>query len=198
MADFPTEQQELKDGVGPVFHRVYRIALPVGEIAARRAMKNLQADINAFSPQWLARFEKNDGAAGPLKEGDCFQIYLSGPWNAPVRVHSVAPSEFCLITLEGHLEAGEIHFKLENEGGQIYFTVESLARSKDKLVDLVYDKIPVARLAQTQMWEMFCQAFAEEALRLERGAREGGAEEPPPVETFTEKMDEKTGEWKRA
>lgn len=197
MEDFPSEQQELKDGVGPVFHRVYRIALPVSELAARRAMKKLQADINSFSPQWLARFEKNQGAEGELRTGDCFQIYLSAPWNGPVRVHAVAPASFCLVTLEGHLEAGEIHFRLEKEQGQLYFTIESLARSKDKLVDLVYDKIPVARLAQTQMWEKFCQAFAEEAQRQDRGQKNDEADAPP-VEVFTEKMDEKTGEWKRA
>ncbi|WP_189644953.1 DUF1990 family protein, partial [Enterococcus faecium] len=132
-------------------------------------MALLQANINEFSPQLLARFEKRGGPDGKMEPGDCYQIFISGPWNGPVRVGEVKEDSFVLHTLEGHMEAGAINFRIEEDAGQYFFTIESVARSKDQLVDLLYDKIPVARLAQTTMWISVCKTFAAAALRVEKG-----------------------------
>ena len=58
---FPDKRQPLEEGVGPVFHRRYRVELSTDMASARRAMRQLKADINSFSPQWLAKFEKTKG-----------------------------------------------------------------------------------------------------------------------------------------
>jgi hypothetical protein len=69
------------------------------------------------------------------------------------------------------------------------FEIESLARSRDAIVDFVYDKVPIAKMAQTEMWTSFCQHFARHALH--------GAREPGEVRILTERRDEGTGQWER-
>ena len=189
----PSEQQKIKEGYGPVFHRVYSVVVAVPFETAKRAMSDVMADPNMFAPTVLAEFEKRKGEPGALEVGDEFQIYITGPWNGPVRVKDVTETSFRLVTLEGHMEAGEIEFRI-GEGGKegTLFEIESLARSADRLVDFVYDKLPVAKLAQTQMWTAFCKAFHEHALKT--AGQE--AQDSPEVEILTERKDEKTGEWK--
>lgn len=183
-------RQRINEGVGPVYHRIYSIALGVPFPEARAAMRDLQCDPNRFSPQLLASFEKQSGMNGRLESGDEFQIRITGPWNGPVRVAEVAPDSFRLVTLEGHLEAGEIRFRVKPEGDESsIFEIESLARSRDAIVDFVYDKLPIAKYAQTEMWTCFCKAFAEHVLR--------GASVTAEVEILTERRDEGTGRWEK-
>ena len=182
------KRQKLRDGYGPVHHRVYAIQLHVSYERACQMMRELQADPNVFSPQMLAKFEKTRGAPGQLRDGDEFLIHITGPWDGPVRVADVKPDEFRLVTLEGHLEAGEIKFEIKREGQTSVFVIESLARSKDGVVDFVYDKIPIAKAAQTEMWSQFCTTFAQKAQ---------GTEQVAEVGILTERQDEESGEWKK-
>lgn len=180
----------MQEGVGPIYHRVYAIRLGVPFARARAAMRELQKDPNRFSPQLLATFEKKTGAVGILQRGDEFQILITGPWNGPVRVAEVGPDFFRLITLAGHLEAGAILFRVKAVGRQdSVFEIESMARSRDAVVDFVYDKVPIAKCAQTEMWTSFCRAFAEYA----GGLAGGGAE----VEILTERREGGAGPWER-
>lgn len=188
----PSEQQKIMHGYGPVFHRVYSIVVPVSFETARRAMGDVMRDPNMFAPTVLAEFEKRKGDPSELAVGDEFQIYITGPWNGPVRVKDVTETSFRLVTLEGHMEAGEIEFRISDGGDEgTLFEIESLARSADRLVDFVYDKLPVAKLAQTQMWTAFCKAFHAHALEADGEESEESAE----VEILTERKDEQTGEW---
>lgn len=184
------KKQKLKDGCGPVHHRVYTIAIPAPIEHVRGAMRALKADPNAFSPQLLAKFEKTKGDPGNLNKDDEFLIRITGPWDGPVRVAETGEDRFKLVTLEGHLEAGEILFEIKSDGpNRTYFVIESLARSRDKVVDFVYDKVPIAKIAQTEMWEQFCKTFAERA-----GDGTAGVGE---VEMLIERKNEETGEWER-
>jgi hypothetical protein len=184
------KRQKLKDGYGPVHHRVYSITIPARYEQVRNVMRALQADPNAFSPQLLAKFEKTKGAPGFLKTDDEFMIYITGPWNGPVRVAEVNEDRFRLVTLEGHLEAGEIRFEIKRENeDRTCFLIESLARSKDGVVDFVYDKVPVAKIAQTEMWACFCKNFAEKAVESKDQVGE--------VELLIERKDEETGRWEK-
>lgn len=150
-------------------------------------MRLLRADINKFSPQLLARFEKVKGDPEIMRRGDEYQIHITGPWNGPVRVADVDDDQFRLVTLEGHLEAGEIVFRLNrNYPGQIVFEIESMARSKDAIVDLVYDKIPIAKAAQTGMWKSVLSSFVEKCGRCDGEIR-----------VLTERRDEETGQWEK-
>lgn len=183
-------RQKISEGVGPIYHRVYSIALPVPFERARAAMRDLHSDPDRFSPQLLATFEKKSGEPTALQAGDEFQIHITGPWNGPVRVADVAPDSFRLLTLEGHLEAGEIRFRVKENGEKgSLFEIESLARSRDAIVDFVYDKLPIAKLAQTEMWSCFCKSFAEHAL--------GGTPVKSDVEILTERQDEESGVWEK-
>ena len=182
--------QTTADGVGPLYHRVYEITFHAPRTSVEGMMAKLQADINEPSPQLLARFEKVEGDPAHLKPGDIFQIHITGPWNGPVRVDAVTPTSFRLITLEGHLEAGFIDFSARAAGqpDTYVFRIESRARSADRLIDLVYDKLGLAKAAQTEMWDEYCRAFAKlnhtDEERLE-------------VQITTDRKNPKTGAWER-
>ena len=81
----------------------------------------------------------------------------------------LTPTSFSLATLVGHLEAGEIRFELEAQGPPDHYSFDifSWARSSDAKVDFAYDKLKVAKAAQTEMWTIFCEKVVE---RLEAKA----------------------------
>lgn len=184
------KEQHIEEGYGPKYHRTYSIVLGLSLDQAKRALLDLQADMDDCSPQMLASFEKVEGKTRRLKVGDEFQIHIAGPWNGPVRVSEVSDQQFTLRTLDGHLEAGEIVFRLKPlSPDQTIFEIESLARSRDQLVDFFYDKIPIAKAAQTLMWTSFCESF---------GRRSGGLlKKPSEVEIRTERFDEEAGSWQK-
>ena len=181
------EKQKINDGVGAAYHRVYSIAFKSTSAKAKQAMKCLKADLNQCSPQLLARFEKTKGEACHLKKDDEFLIHITGPWNGPVRVTDVTETSFHIVTLEGHMEAGEIHFELKQKSDlEFIFEIESLARSKDKLVNFFYDTIPIAKVMQTEMWTSFCENFVKEISHSDGQ-----------VNILTERRNKKTGQWQQ-
>jgi hypothetical protein len=60
-------------------------------------------------------------------------------------------------------------------------------------VDLVYDKIPIAKLAQTEMWTSFCKSFAEHAAEIGQVDKAKISE----VDIITERQDEDTKQWQK-
>jgi hypothetical protein len=95
---------------------------------------------------------------------------MPGPWDGPVRVVEVSSRCFRLMTLEGHLEAGQIVFRAEGGRGRIDFEIESWARSGDRLSDLLYDRLRMSKEIQLHMWI----SFLERVVRLSGGTRQGG------------------------
>lgn len=183
--------QAAGDGVGALYHRKYEVRFRAVGTSPEYIMAKLQADLNAPSSQLLATFEKSKGAAGSLAVGDEYLIHITGPWNGPVRATAVTPTSFTLLTLEGHMEAGEISFSVRaapDAADEYVFVIESRARSRDRLVDLVYDKIPVARAAQTEMWNEYCLAVARTNMTADQDLK---------VSVQTDRRDEKTGAWER-
>lgn len=190
------EKQKIDDGYGAAYHRIYTIRVPIAIDALREALRTLKADLNHYSPHVLASFEKLSGSATQLAPGDEFQIHITGPWNGPVRVSEVTEDAFRLITLEDHLEAGRIDFRIlpDPDGAHSFFQIESLARSRDRVVDFFYEKLPIAKIAQTQMWTAFCEKFAREA--TEKAG--GDATEFCEVKVQTERRNEETARWEEA
>lgn len=182
--------QHISEGFGAKYHRIYRVPLNVSLTVARQAMLELKENLNQCCPQLIANFEKTSGSEKHFSKGDEYQIHITGPWNGPVRVTSSHKDGFTLKTLEGHLEAGEIIFRLRKLGpGHTVFEIESMARSRDRLVDLFYDKIPIAKAAQTQMWIFFCRTFAKNAC---------GEDVPlEQITVHTERFDEDAGVWEQ-
>lgn len=154
------------DGTGKLFHRRYRADIANPTASAEQLMRQLQEDPNNFSPLQLANFEKTKGVEGNMAVGDEYYIHILGPWDGPVRVFEVQPTLLGLVTLEGHMEAGEIQFRFlphPTLPNALRFEIVSWARSRDMMVDIAYDKLKLARGAQTNMWTHVCQRVVEES-----------------------------------
>jgi hypothetical protein len=79
-----------------------------------------------------------------------------------VRVVERTPVSFRFATLRGHLEAGEIEFRAADAGrSDVVFTIESWTRSGDRLADVLYDRLRIAKEMQLHMWVHFCRRVAE-------------------------------------
>ena len=156
--------QREEEGEGPRFHRTYRVTIKGATVTSAGLIDLILDDIQAFVPDELARFEKVRGKADTFAVGDEFDIHISSPWDGPVRVIDRDASSFTFGTLEGHMEAGQIRFRAEPHDAferGMRFTIESWARSRDGLVDLVYDDLKLAQAAQQAMWTFFCTRVVE-------------------------------------
>ena len=156
--------QSLDDGRGPLFFRSYHLDVRNPVLSAREVMGKVQADIDAFSPFEVARFEKTHGDEEAMSPGDEFYIHIRAPLDGPVRVTDVGPQHFRFVTLAGHMEAGTIRFRVfDRPGGILRFEIASCARSSGAVMDVAYDILRVARKGQQRMWSRFCEKVCEAA-----------------------------------
>ena len=163
------EAQRVRDGAGPLFHRRYRAHIRGAEISPDELMALLQQDPDRAAPSEFATFKKSAGDEGRMHQGDEYVVRMPGPWDGPVRVVDVSPRSFRLMTLEGHLEAGQIVFRVEGSGDRIEFEIESWARSGDRLSDLLYDRLRMSKEIQLHMWT----SFLERVIGMSGGTRDG-------------------------
>jgi hypothetical protein len=119
-----------------------------------RQVLALQAD-NIYAELRQLRL-KTRGADGPLRYGDEFVVRTPGPWDGPVRVVRRDATSFRLATLQGHIEAGQIEFRAAADGDALRFEIESWARAGDRLADVMYNKLRLAKEIQLNMWTHFC------------------------------------------
>jgi hypothetical protein len=157
-------EQPAATGSGPWLERRYYIDVVRPHLTPAQLMAQVQADLPQFSPELLADFKKERGAAhAPLQVGDEFSIKILGPWNGRVRVTHAGPVSFEFITLEGHPEAGRIHFEahaLDGRADALRFEIRSRARSRDGLVAFAFDTIGGGLLVQEATWVEFCRRAA--------------------------------------
>ncbi|MCC3158031.1 DUF1990 domain-containing protein [Hymenobacter sp. 15J16-1T3B] len=175
--------QDADTGAGPFTVRRYYIDIARPKLPATELMSQIQAHPEKFSPDLLADFAKEKGAAHHLQEGDEYHIKILGPWNGSVRVTEVAAQHFELCTLEGHPEAGTIRFSLRQlpeKADTLRFEIRSRARSRDGLVAFAYSTLGVGKQVQEQTWVTFCQRVAEAS----------GGEPLGPVQVDTTEEDE--------
>ena len=171
-------------GVGPLFHRRYRARVVGASVAPEELVARLVADPNAAVPTEFARFTRVDGRDEPLAVGDEVVVRMPGPWDGPVRVVDVTPTSFRLATLQGHLEAGQIEFRASSRPpGDLVFTIESWARSGDRLSRLLYHRLRMAKEVQLHMWT----SYLERVAGLAGGRLVGG------VDIDTRRVDEDAG-----
>jgi hypothetical protein len=166
------EVQDCERGAGLLFHRCYLTRIRNSSLSAEELMERIQADPNRTSPTTFARFQRTHGAAGQLRVGDEFVVRMPGPWDGPVRVIDVRPTSFRLATLTGHLEAGQIEFRVRPERALLLFEIESWARSSTPLVNLLYHRLRMAKEVQAHMWI----SFLERVVDLSGGRMTGGIE----------------------
>ncbi|HEY1920177.1 MAG TPA: DUF1990 family protein [Streptosporangiaceae bacterium] len=162
-------RQGLTAGAGPMLHRHYAVQIRRATISPAALMKSVAANLNRVSPE-MAVFRKTRGAGHALRQGDEFVVRMPGPWDGPVRVVHRDDTSFRLATLTGHLEAGQIEFRASRDGDELRFEIESWARAGDRLSDLLYNRLRLAKEIQLNMWSHFCVRTA----RLAGGKPRGG------------------------
>lgn len=194
LAELP--KQTIADGVGKEYHRIYETRFKISDESFEKLLHKFFCDINYFVPQLIANFRPLCAEGAKLKVGDDIDIRIKGPWNGPVRVAQVDRTRLLLVTLKGHLEAGKIQFQFVRvENSEVVFRIESFAKSKNRIVDFLYDKLPISRFMQREMWVAFCEKVADEAKKIEVG--DPAAEFPiAVVDDFTEIRKSGTAEWK--
>jgi Domain of unknown function (DUF1990) len=161
-----------ENGVGPLFHRVYRARIRDAALSPTDLIDLIRTDPNRVSPTGFARFIKLDAREGRVAPEDELLVRMPGPWDGPVRVASASPTALRLVTLAGHLEAGQIEFRASDEDGMLVFEVESWARSGDRLSNLLFQHLRMAKEVQLHMWS----SVLEKAARLAGGRLTGGIE----------------------
>lgn len=164
--------QHPDDGVGPVFHRRYRTWICGARRTPGDVLARIAEDPNRAAPAEIALFRKTRGARGRMEIGDEYLIRMPGPWDGPVRVIDRTDTSFRFATLRGHLEAGQIEFRLDRDAQHLVFDIESWARSGDRLSYILYDRVHVAKEMQLHMWTH----FSERVARLAGGRMTGGVE----------------------
>jgi hypothetical protein len=170
--------QRAGDGVGPLVHRIYRTRMVGSDLGPEQLMQRIAGDLDRIAPSEFATFQKLDGG-GPLALGDEYVVRMPGPWDGPVRVVAVRPDGFRLVTLRGHLEAGQIEFRARADHRALEFTIESWARSGDRLSNLLYDRLRMAKEIQLHMWTSF----------LERVARTSGGRVTGGIDIHTRRVE---------
>jgi hypothetical protein len=161
----------VEGGCGPLFHRRYRTLIRDADVGPQTLLEMIASDPNRAAPTKFARFQKVFGDTGVLAAGDEFVVRMPGPWDGPVRVVDASDASFRLATLEGHLEAGQIEFRVHGDD-PMRFEIESWARSADRLADLLYHRVRMAKEVQVHMWI----SFLEGAAKVAGGRMTGGVE----------------------
>src|SRR5256885_2735672 len=159
-------------GYGPLFHRRYRALVRDPKLSAKELMSRLQRNPDEASPREFATFVKVHGEKRRMAVGDEFVVRMAGPWDGPVRVIDVSDTSFRLVTLERHLEAGQIEFSAAESEAGLEFQIESWARSADLFADLLYQHLRMAKEIQLHMWS----SFLERVAKLAGGRVSGGIE----------------------
>jgi Domain of unknown function (DUF1990) len=140
------------EGAGAYLRRRYRVRIAAPRATAAQAMREIQADPGIVAPGQLASFLKSAGEEGTMRVGDEFLIKMPGPWDGPVRVVERTPTSFRFVTLEGHIEAGQIEWRARDEDGRLIFEVESWSRPGDRLSHLMHHRLRMAKEVQLHMW----------------------------------------------
>ena len=164
------EVQRVPHGAGPLFHRRYVARIRRPRLSPEQLMARLQRDPDRAAPTEFATFKKVSGDGDRMRPGDEYVVRMPGPWDGPVRVVDVSERSFRLMTLAGHLEAGQIVFRATGGGERMEFEIESWARGGDRLSNLLYHHLRMSKEVQLHMWT----SFLERVIRLSGGTREGG------------------------
>ena len=155
------EVQHAADGAGPLFHRRYAAVVREPRISPQALIERLAGDLNAVAPTEFAVFQKVHGADDGMAVGDEYVVRMAAPWDGPVRVVHRTPRSFRFATLDGHLEAGQIEFRAAPAPEGLRFEIESWARSGDRLSNLLYNHLRMAKEIQLHMWTSFLERVAK-------------------------------------
>lgn len=165
-SDKPTSQTK-EEGVGDLFDRAFRVHIAGSAVPPEKLISIVSRNFNMMAPTEVAEFEDLESDDGSQK--DEILVRMPGPWNGPVRVVESSPRHIRLQTLQGHMEAGQIEFRVEvDESRQasrsrwnMVFEIHSHARSGDRAFALLHEKLLIGREMQLHMWAHFCDRVAD-------------------------------------
>lgn len=166
----PGELQHVEDGVGPLMHRIYRTRIVGSPLTPEQVMARMSENLDGVAPSEFATFQKLEGSKGQLDTGHRYVVRMPGPWDGPVRVIAADAKSFRLATLPGHLEAGQIEFRVSADHRSLWFEIESWARNGSRFSDLLYSRLRISKEVQLHMWSSVLQRI----VRLAEGRMEGG------------------------
>ena len=147
------------DGHGPLFHRRFRVQVSGAKLGAGELIDLVARDFKHFVPSEVVDVHLGARDGGGPDVGDELVVEMPGPWNGPVRIAHRDRTTVRLVTLRGHLEAGQVQFRAADEdGGLLVFEIELWARAADRLVHLLYAHLRFAKEVQLNMWVRFCLA----------------------------------------
>lgn len=167
--------QTWQAGVGPMYHRRFRVRIADPRLDAAGLMSVVAGDLGRLMPQEVVSVHAGESAERRLRVGDDIVVDMPGPWNGPVRVVLADDSRLRLATRTGHLEAGQIEFRAsagDTEQAPLVFEVEAWARPADRRVQLLYTALRLAKEVQLNMWVRFCLA----AVRVAGGRHVDGVD----------------------
>jgi uncharacterized protein (UPF0548 family) len=164
-----SDLQNWQDGVGPLVHRIYRTRFTGSPMGPRELIAALTEDMDRVAPTEFASFQKLEGE-GPMRAGEEYVVRMPGPWDGPVAVAAADETSFRLVTLEEHLEAGQIEFRAREDHRGSVFEIESWARNGDRLSDLLYTRLQISREVQLHMWA----SVLRNVVKLAGGKMDGG------------------------
>ena len=159
----------VSDGSGPLFHRRYRTRIRDSRLGPDELFTELTENLNRAAPISFARFQRVLGDDDTVSLGDEYVVRMPGPWDGPVRVVDRTRRSFRLATLQGHLEAGQIEFRVSQDD-LLVFEIESWARSSNRVSNLLYHRVRMAKEVQLHMWISFLEGVVE----LSGGRMTGG------------------------
>ena len=157
----PSTLQRAADGVGDLHVRRYRLVVATDRTVAD-AVELLRDDLDSLVPERFVWFRDAEGRpVGSIEVGDEFVARLAGPRDGPVRTVEVTEDGYRLATLRGHVEAGEIRFRVERLGPQrLGVEIRSWARSGSEDVRLLYER-GGGQQVQAHVWTSLCLALAD-------------------------------------
>jgi hypothetical protein len=150
--------QLAEDGCGPLFHRRFWVRIADTDADAGRLMGQVCRNFKRFVPAEVVDIRGGELRDHGLDVGDEFLVEMPGPWNGPVRVVHRDEESLHLVTLRGHLEAGQVHFRAHRDDDLLVFEIELWARAAGRLVHLLYSHLRLAKEVQLNMWVRFCQS----------------------------------------
>lgn len=149
------DSKPLADGAGPMFHRLFSVCIEGSPMTPEALMTAVATDVDRAAPA-AAVFHKTRGASGAARVGDEYRVQMPGPWDGPVRVVHRDATSLRFATLQGHLEAGQIEFRTGGGDDALMFAIQVWSRGGDRLADLLYSRLRVAKEIQFNMWVYFC------------------------------------------
>ncbi len=153
--------QLAQDGTGPLFHRLFRVRITDADVAPARLVEWICCDFKRFVPSEVVDIHTGELREQGLDVDDELLVEMPGPWNGPVKVVHRDDDRLHLVTLRGHMEAGQVQFRAREDDGLLVFEIELWACPATRLVHLLYSHLRLAKEIQLNMWVRFCLSAAE-------------------------------------